>query len=65
MRIVNTVFISLALMLGLAACSSSNEEPAGVLTEAQEQALEKAENLEQMLLDKQQQVLKDIDSPTP
>ena len=65
MRLLNTAIIGLAITLGLAACSASNEEPAGVLTEAQEQALEKAENIEQMLLDKQQQALKDIDSQTP
>ncbi|MFT4822145.1 MAG: hypothetical protein ACI9DH_000602 [Halioglobus sp.] len=65
MRRLHTAFIGLALTLGLAACSGSNEEPAGVLTEAQEQALKKAEDLEQMLLDKQQEVLKDIDSQKP
>lgn len=62
MRLLTTAFIGLALTLQLAACTSSNEEPAGVLTQAQEDALEKAENLEQTLLDKEQEVMKDLDS---
>ncbi len=65
MRPLTTAFIGLALTIQLAACGASNEEPAGVLTQAQEDALEKAENLEQMLIDKQQQVLKDLDSQKP
>lgn len=62
MKVLATTLIGLALTLQLVGCGAKDEQPEGVLTNAQEQALDKAKNMEQDLIDAAQKKLGDIDS---
>ncbi len=65
MKKLTAAIMCLTLAGGLTACGGKDEQPEGVLTSAQEKALEKAEQLEQTLLDAQQEKLKDLEPQKP
>ncbi|MFK8049071.1 MAG: hypothetical protein AB8B81_11620 [Halioglobus sp.] len=65
MKKLTAAIMFLTFAVGLTACGEKDEQPEGVLTSAQEKALEKAEQLEQTVLDAQQEKLKGLDTQKP
>ena len=65
MRTLLTALMCLTFTFQLTACSSEDEQLKGVLTDEQERALQKAEDLEQSLMDAQKLKLEELDSQKP